>query len=264
MTLFEISHEAFAAYHANRTKAKEGFDLSEFVNQRQPARVENGIGHVSVYGTLLRDAAPIDKKLGNTDYADVAADLRSVIDQGAKAVVLHVDSGGGTVAGAIEAAEAVENLAVPVVAYLEGLACSAAYKVASGATYIVSTKSAEVGNIGAIMVWADTSAFLAGMGVSLDSFTNDGATLKSTGHLASLTEDQKAFLQESINQAGETFQNHVLANRPGISPECFKAGWYSGSRAVELGLVDEIGTEQAAIQRATELADTFLTLPPNL
>jgi ClpP class serine protease len=52
--------------------------------------------------------------------------------------------------------------------------------------------------------------------------------------------EQLAFLQESANQHGETFQAFVSERRPDINEEVFRAGWYSGQRAIDLGLADEI------------------------
>jgi protease-4 len=238
-------------------QAKEGLDLSFFVNQRPPLKVDaSGVAHVWIYGPLIADSAPVHRALGATDYTEIAAELAT---DGIRGVLLHVDSPGGTVQGCIEVARLVESLSVPVVAYVHGCACSAAYKLACGADYLVSSPSAIVGNIGTILIVADTSAMLSGMGVSLNAITNDGATLKSTGHLASLTEEQQAFLQEGINEAGAAFKAHVESNRPGIDPEVWRAGWYSGDRALSLGLVDEIGSEADALARLFEL---LLTLEP--
>ncbi len=246
MILYEITQEAFQTLQKNLIHAREGLDLSEFCNQRKDAELINGIGNVFIRGALLTDSTPIDRKMGNTDYADISKEIQNLIDQGARSILLHVNSGGGTVQGAIETAEFIQNLAVPVVSYIDGCACSAAYKLVSGSTYIVSRKSSNVGNIGSIVVKQDLSVMNQAMGISYVAFVNDGAIYKSTGHLDKLTEDQSAFLQDTINEAGISFKDHVLSNRPGIDPEVFKAGWYSGQRAVDLGLLDMIGSEKDA------------------
>lgn len=263
-TIYEITQEAFKTLQDRKIAAKqEGFDLSLFINSRKPARVENGIGFVSIYGPLMRDSAPIDKLLGTTDYGDIENDCESVLAAGARCIVFEVDSGGGYANGCVECAEYIAALPVPTVALISGQSCSAAYKLTSSCNWIVSTKSSDVGNIGVILVMVDTSKLMENAGVSFICFTNDGATLKSTGHLDSLTEEQTEFLQESINEMGAVFKNHVLANRPNVSEEVFKAGWYSGSKALELGLVDEIGTASLALQRALELAELAQDLTEN-
>jgi ClpP class serine protease len=257
MKLFEISTQGAADLQARLQQAREGMDLAFFVNQRPPLKVdESGIAHVWIYGPLIQDSAPVHRALGATDYADIVAELAT---EGIRGVLLHVDSPGGTVAGAIEAAKAIEAAGVPVVAYIHGSACSAAYKLPCSADWIVASPSAVSGNVGCILVTADTSAFMLSMGVVLNAIVNDGATLKSTGHLDSLTEEQQAFLQEGINECGAAFKAHVLTNRPGVDPEVWRAGWYSSDRAQSLGLIDEIGSESLAMERLAELIAIFDT-----
>lgn len=254
MKLYEISENALQTYQSNILKAEQGIDLSFFVNKRKEAKLENGIGHVHVYGALLSDATPIDKELGNTDYKDIVSDIQSMVDQGAKAILLHVNSGGGSVMGCIETAEYIQDLPIPVVTHVEGTCASAAYKLAVGSTHIVATKSSIVGNIGTIMVYTDSSAFMDRIGLKYIAFVNDGAIYKSTGHTDSLTEDQAEYLQSEINKAGENFQNHVKANRS-VSEEVFTAAWYGNLEAIQTGLVDEVGGVETAIQRTLELIE---------
>lgn len=261
MKIFEISQDAFKTYTENlnlaKNHSKEDLDLTDFVNKRKDCRVENNIGFVHIYGTLLRDTTPIDKLMGNTDYADICEDIETVIEQGAKAIVLVCDSGGGSVSGSTEACEAIQGASVPIVGYVAGNACSAAYKAICGATHLIASSSAILGNIGSILVWIDESQANSGMGVSVSAFTNKEATLKSIGHVDGLTDEQSEFLQSQIDYHGTNFQNHVLQNRPDINQVCFKAGWYSGTQAIDLGLADEIGSIDLAIQRANELIGVF-------
>lgn len=257
MKLYEITPEAFEKHNTLIAEAKAGLDISMFVNQRQAPVVQDGVGIVHLYGTTLSDATPLEKALGNTDYEDLMRDLDTVINAGASAIVLNINSGGGMVSGAIEAAKYIENLPVPTVAFASGLMCSAAYKLGCGTTHIVASPSATIGNIGVIMTLADASQAYAAMGIKFISITNDEATLKSIGHQPGLTDDQYEFLKEDLNAAGVIFKQHVLDNRPAVDTEVFRAGWYSGQKAIDLGLVDEIGSINIALERAKELAQTF-------
>lgn len=251
MTLYQMNNEGAATLRARLQQAREGIDLSYFCSQRPAFSIDaDGIAHVWVYGPLLQDAAPVEKDLGATDYADLAAELAT---EGIRGVLLHVDSPGGTVAGCIEVAKLIEQASVPVVAYVHGMACSAAYKLACGSSHLIASPSATVGNIGTILCWSDSSVMMENLGVTLNAVVSEGASLKSTGHLDSLTDEQKDFLQESINDAGREFVSHVLTNRPGIDPGVFRAGWYSGQKAIDLGLVDELGSLATATERLREL-----------
>lgn len=217
-------------------------------NQRQPVMIIGGIGHIHVYGMLLHDASEFEKMLGNTDYQDIQDDIDYCLEQGVKAIMFVVNSGGGMVRGAIETARKIKSIPVPTVAYVEGIATSAAYKLISGCSYIVHTESSSVGNIGAIMVYLDSSRATRAMGLNYISFVNDGASYKSIGHGdTSLTEEQMTYLQDQINKTGEQFKAFVSENRPELNPIVFKAGWYDGQEAVSLGLSDMVGTHDDAM-----------------
>lgn len=259
MKLYHTSQETLKDYTENIDKARAGFDLSDFVNQRKEAELQGDIGHVYISGILLFNATNIDKQLGATDYKDIVEDIEEMIEQGAKAILLHINSGGGSVMGCVEAAKAIQNCPIPIVSHVEGLACSAAYKLAVGSTYIVATESSLVGNIGTIMVYTDTSALMANMGIARYAFVNDGAIYKSIGQLDGLTQEQADFLQLTINQNGKTFQDHVKANRE-VAEEVFSAAWYSGENAVNVGLIDEVGSKSLAITRCRELLDLEISI----
>lgn len=255
MKLYAILPTALQEYQSKKNQALAGLDLSLFINKRQDPYVdEQGIGYVNIFGPLLKDAAPIDLELGATSYDAIEKDIQYVLDGGAKAIVFVMDSPGGQVAGLIETSEAIENLPVPSVGFIDGLCCSAGYHLASGMTYLVSTKSSSVGNIGAIMSFTDASKMYEKMGIEFNVFYNDGADMKSIGYTPSLTDSQKEFLQDSINETGKAFQDYVKANRPEVDESVFNAAWFNGAKALELGLVDIVGNFQSAIEVATQLS----------
>ena len=224
-------------------------------NKRPETTLENGVGVVHVSGKLISNATPLDLALGATDYFQIINDCENLIEAGAKAIVFVFASGGGQVSGCIEVAEYIESLEIPTVGFVNTMSASAAYKIASSCNWIVSNKSAQSGSIGTILVLMDTSRAMNAAGLEYVCFTSEGATLKSTGHLDSLTPEQSKFLQSTINEMGEAFRNHVLKHREGVSPDVFKAWAYSGIKALELNLVDESGSMKTAIERANILLD---------
>lgn len=267
--LFQITQLQLSEYLTRKStlegckpKKKAGGDDEEpcgmeyLFNQREEASLENGIGHVYVYGTLLFDPSPCELEMGNTGYDDIEDDIEEMLELGAKGIVLHINSGGGEVMGNTEVAEYIQNLQVPVVASVAGFSCSAAYKIMAGCSYIVATKSSVVGNIGTIMVFLDTSTYDKAMGLKYIPFVNDGAIYKSIGHTDTLTQEQIAYLQNDINRCGANFQQFVLSNR-NVSPEVFTSAWYSDVESIAVGLVDEIGNEELATQRCQELITMF-------
>lgn len=238
---------------APTTREDNGITFDDYFDKRTPASIAGGVGIVHVKGALVQGGPAIYEKLGFvTRYETISAELAELLDGGIDSILLRIDSPGGTVAGNKELAQEIADFPIPVVAHCSGLACSGAYKIAAGAGEIHATPSAEVGNIGTILSWADCSEFWEKMGVEFKALTSEGADLKSTFHLEP-NEEQIEFLQDRINAAGEEFRSHVEAGRAAagatLSEEVFRAGWYSGTAALSLGLIDEISTFENTLLR---------------
>lgn len=259
MELYNITPDGFSNLQANLKEAKGDWDFSDFVNVRKDMMINESVATIYIQGATLNKAPEIYKALGNTDYQDVIADLDQALEAGAKGVILEIDSCGGTVQGCKELADKVANYPLPVVTYYNGMGCSAAYKTGCGGDVIIATPTSIVGNIGTILCFTDTSKMYESYGINVEAITNDGATLKDTFHRLPLTDDQRDFLTDGINSNGEAFQNHVKANRPTIDDEVWKAGWYSGERAIELGLIDMTGDYDSALETINELINELTT-----
>lgn len=248
---------ALSALELSERKPRESSysdeELSDNYTLRKNAGIDaDGIAHIEIRGALLNDCRPIMERVGLAiRYKTIIAETLASVTAGAKAVMFHVNSPGGTVAGNIECAEIIAACPVPTLAYCDGLACSAAYKLSAGCDGIAASKSAVIGNIGTIMSWSDCSEFWQKWGVNFKAIVSEYADLKSTFHLEP-DETQLAFLQESVNEAGLAFRNHVANGRAKagatLDPEIWRAGWYSGERAMSLGLCDAIGTAEEARQ----------------
>lgn len=241
-------------------ESHEGSDFSDedIYPMRKEAWMDgNGFAHIEVKGALLERSPARYEKLGLvTRYATIQTELAASIGAGALGVLLHIDSPGGTVAGNLETVEMIRDSPVPVVSHCSGLACSAAYKIACGTGYIAATKSSEVGNVGTILSWADCTGFWGEMGIEFKALVSEGADLKSTFHLEP-DQTQLAFLQDRINEAGKQFRDFVAEGRAkagaAIDPEVWRAGWYSGERAVSLGLIDDIGPAELALSALEDM-----------
>jgi ClpP class serine protease len=261
---------ALAALELSEKTKRESYsdeELSDYYTLRQKSFIdEKGIAHIEVRGAMLMDCAPIYERVGMAiRYSTIINESNAAIEAGAKGILYKVNSPGGSVSGNAEASKMVLNLPVPTASYCQGLACSAAYKLVSGTNFIMASESALMGNIGTILSWADCSEFWKKWGVEMKAITSEGASLKSTFHIEP-NEEQLAFLQESVNEAGEAFRNHVVAGRARVdktlSDEVWKAGWYSGEKAGSLGLIDGIGTYAEAYQVLSDL--TFAPSKSNL
>jgi ClpP class serine protease len=217
-------------------------DIDDFYDLRKKPEIIEGVGHIHIKSMLTNGAPKIYEKLGIvTSYDTIKTEIEGAMMAGAGAIVLHINSGGGSVNGAFELARWISALEIPTASVVTSCACSAAYMLASATNRIEATETAIVGNIGAIIAWVDYSAWQRAMGIEEKAITNEGATLKSTFHLEPNAE-QLAFLQDTTNKMGEKFKAFVSERRPDLDPEVFRAGWYAGESAFALGLIDEILT----------------------
>jgi len=253
-----IQAYALAALDVPEKANSINIQFEDFFELRPSSYLDtNGIGHVHVHSMLMASCPAIYEKLGLvTRYSTIIADTQAMIDGGARAILFHINSPGGTVSGNIEASKFAQSLTIPTASYCHGLACSAAYKFAAGTGAIIASESAQVGNIGTIMAWDDCSEFWAKQGIEFKALVSEGADLKSTFHLEP-DETQRAFLQASIDEAGAVFREHVAAGRAAagatLDPEIWRAGWYDGEHAMQLGLIDQIGTAQDATNYLMEI-----------
>jgi len=236
--------------------AKEDWDemLADFVRARPDMAfdVPTRTARIHILGVVGPHLSVMEKSCGNTSYQDIVSEIERAKNLGAERINFIFDSPGGACMGCHEAAVAIAALrdetSIFTVAFTDGMMCSAAYYLASGCNAIIATESAIVGNVGVILPWVDQSGMWAMLGLDFQPITSEGADLKSAMHGPSLTESQRSFLQEGVNQIGAMFKNHVAENRGlALSDEVWRAGWYGGSDAVTLGLADLVADSAEAI-----------------
>ena len=127
-------------------------------------RTDNGAALITVTGSLVNRGAWIGANSGLTSYEGIAAQIRAAMaDPKVTSLVLDPDTGGGEATGAFELADlmAQANANKPVTGFVNGMAASAGYMIASGAGRIVSVPSGLTGSIGVMMLHVDRSRQLA-------------------------------------------------------------------------------------------------------
>lgn len=178
-------------------------------------------------------------------------------DDSVKAIVLRIDSPGGTVAASQEIMLAVRRAAKekPVVTSVGDVCASGAYMVAAQTDEIIASPGSTVGSIGVIMELANVEELLAKIGVKFTTLTY--GEYKDAGSMyRSLTETETAMLNAELETIGDQFIADVAEGR-GMSEDEVRelaTGWaWVGSEALDLGLIDSIGNYDDAIDRAAEL-----------
>ena len=213
---------------------------------------------------LTQDAVAVITIDGTIQYDGTASSpegLKALLDEAEssphiKAVMLRVDSGGGVATAGEEMAEYLREFSKPVVVSSASTNASAAYEISSQADYIFTAKSTSIGAIGAAIQITDTSELMDMLGINIQDITSAGSK-DSTYGTRPLTDEERAYYQDMVDQINEVFIQNVAEGR-GMDVEAVRALatglTFTGMDAVENGLADEIGTKEDAIDKAAELA----------
>jgi len=190
----------------------------------------------------------------------VAADIRAArTDYSIKAIVLRVDSGGGSVVGSEVIRREVElaNQVKPVVVSMSDVAASGGYWIAAPARKIVADPGTITGSIGVLIGKFNVSGLYTLLGMSTDYVaTSDNATMFSAQQ--NFTPAQRAYIQKSLNDTYADFTKGVAQGRKMTVEAVDKIGKgrvWSGAQAKEIGLVDELGGLDRAIEIAKQLSN---------
>jgi len=176
-------------------------------------------------------------------------------DDSVKAILLRIDSPGGTVAASQEIAMAVQRIDKPVVASIGDMGASGAYMVAAQCDHIISAPGSAVGSIGVIMEIPNVKGLLDKLGVEFTVITQ--GELKDAGSpFRSLSPTETMLLEDQMKIAYDQFITDVAEGRDLDESEVrdLATGWaWLGSEAKDLGLVDSLGNYDDAIAKAAEL-----------
>ncbi|WP_311063795.1 signal peptide peptidase SppA [Halomonas sp. DWK9] len=178
---------------------------------------------------------------------------RAFENQSASAVVLHIDSPGGSPVQSQRIYSEIIRLREqgdkPIIAVIEDIGASGAYYIAAAADEIVASPASLVGSIGVIYAGFGFQEAIAGLGVERRVMTA-GENKAFLDPFQPLDEEVARFWQSVLTQTHEQFISDVQAGRGdrlSDSPEIFSGLIWSGEQALGLGLVDELASlEQVA------------------
>ena len=139
------------------------------------------------------------------------------MDKTVGAIVLDVDSGGGTVEGTPELSKMISQVAKrkPVIASVNGWAGSAMFWTISAATKIVASESSMVGSVGVIATHIDDSQALENAGYKVEYITSTESPHKAEG-TGPLADETREFTQKRVDQIHDQFAS-ALAKNLGVS-----------------------------------------------
>lgn len=255
--------QRFASLRARCDAMPQNLSIGDFVNQRRDYTVSDGVATIHVNDVLAQNTTGIDRMLGMTDYSQVTSELdKAMSDPNVKAVVLDINSPGGSAIGAPEAAQAIRESrnTKPIVAHIGEIGASAAYYLAAGASAIVAQASGMVGSIGTRIEFLDFGNALAAMGITPHIFTPAASDLKAAGtSMRAPTAAETGWFQSHIESINAAFTGFVQKNRKKVGMESMRGQVFTGSQAMENGLVDYLGTMADAKNIALKMADYLTT-----
>jgi len=179
------------------------------------------------------------------------------MDASIAAIVLVIDSPGGQVDGTENLANEIAASKKPVVAFVDGMMCSAAYWIGSAANEIMvdnanNGHNATIGSIGIMATWNDNTKEKEMKGIKTHMVYADASTDKNAIMQQANSGDYTA-IKKQLNALNNTFLSAVQNNRAGklSSKENVLTGkTYNGNQAIRYGLADRYGNFQTAVSRA--------------
>lgn len=197
------------------------------------------IARISIRG-LIRD---------NRDRVEALDRLAKAAN--ARAVIIHIDSPGGTTAGSEELHDALRRLGEkkPTVVVVDGLAASGAYIAAMASDHIIARDVSLVGSIGVLFQYPNFADMLKTIGVQVETIRSTPLKAAPNG-LEPTSPEAKAAMQAIVMDSYAWFRS-LVQDRRKLSGEALDrvadGRVFTGRQAIDLKLIDEIGDERTAI-----------------
>ena len=227
--------------------------------QNSPEKNKNIIGLVSIAGTILDGSQP----RGSAGGENISAMIKEARNEkNLKALVLRVNTPGGSAfASEIirEQVLAIKDRGIPIVVSMGGLAASGGYWISADSDYIFAHESSVTGSIGVAAILFDAQETIKKIGLNEDGVSNSpfAGSLNNGVLLSSPSEEVVDLIQGNVDRLYNDFIE-IVANGRGISIEeanlIAKGRVWSGVDALEVGLIDQIGSLDDAIDKAKDLA----------
>ncbi|MCK4883606.1 MAG: signal peptide peptidase SppA [Candidatus Diapherotrites archaeon] len=179
-------------------------------------------------------------------------------DPSIKAIFLDINTPGGSVVASSRIEKKLSLIEKPIVVWMDETATSGGYYVASAADYIYADENTITGSIGVVSSFINVEELFRTIGVKMNIMTSGDH--KSMGSpYSSMDEEEKQLFQEVLDEMHTNFKESIIRNREGkisreIVEEVADGRIILATKAVELGLIDAVGTKEQSVMKAAELA----------
>ncbi len=234
----------------------EYVNIADYKGKKSDVETENEIAVVYAVGGIESGEGD-DATIGSDRIAGALRDAR--LDENTKAVVLRVNSPGGSALASDviwRETQLIKEAGIPFIVSMSDLAASGGYYIACGADRIIASDATITGSIGVFGMLPNAEKMLEEkIGVHTDRVgTNANGNISL---YKPLNDTQNAAIKESIIDVYDDF-TRIVAEGRGMTQEQVEAvaagRVWSGTDAIDAGLVDEIGTLERAKEVAAEMA----------
>lgn len=235
-----------------------GSNLKAQVKDKLGLDHKDQVAVIYLEGSMVADKSSDPSDKGAAYSSDVVRALRKATeDDDVKAIVLRVNSPGGTPVAAEEIISQINKTKKkkPVVVSMGDMATSAAYYVSSTCDKIYANPDTFTGSIGVIWVFKNKTRYYNEEGINF--YIAKSGDYKDVGSdWRGLSETEKSYIQSIINESYDRFVSTVATGRDIPESEIRKIAdgrLYTGTSAKKMGLVDEIGSLYDAVNEAAKL-----------
>lgn len=215
---------------------------------------KNRVEVIYVQGVMLTSSVPTGFGIATSE--EITKSLKDASDDdGVKAIVMRINSPGGSPAAAEEIVSTMKKINKPIVISMGDVAASAAYYISAPADKIIANPDTMTGSIGVIWEFQNRSVFYNDSGTSF-YISKSGEFKDMGGDWRGLSDEEKRYADQVISEAYSRFVKEVAIGR-NLSLSKVKdladGRIYTGEKARELGLVDDLGNFDDAIDAAAKL-----------
>ena len=230
--------------------------LTQLPDRLEHYNVPNKIAVVNVEGTII-DGESDDENAGGDTIARILRNAHD--DNSVKAVVLRVNSPGGSAFASEIIRQETENLqkiGKPVIVSMGAMAASGGYWISSTADYIIADANTITGSIGIFAMFPTFENSIKKIGVNADGIST--TELANTSAFSPLAKSVQDIYQTEIEHGYDRFLEIVSKGRQLSKTQVDKLAQgqvWLGSDAFQNGLVDEIGSFNEAVNKAEQLVN---------
>jgi protease-4 len=219
------------------------------------------IAIIPIKGTIVSEKSRLPG-MGTTSSLEIVPLLAEIRrNKAIKALVLEINSPGGTPFSCEEIAQSIKSVDKPTVAWIREVAASGGYWIATAADSIVAGSLSVVGSVGVISIRPNFSELLDKIGIDIDAVASGvhkmlGLPFKPLSPQEKQEDRQRR--EEEIRIIQESFIREIQGKRQlreEVIKEISSGKTYLGKEAKELGLLDELGGREKALEIAAKKAN---------